>query len=387
MNTLSDSGNDKKSIIEEITAAGPYKVVLSQAEGSYKKTVISDRMIGGKRMYQIERFTEKQAFHENIHYEELAVRLNELFGTEYKQMNAFSTSLDISAKISKKGKILVKRSKSQIDKIEVPSNNRRKKYLLPEGTVIPPLYDMGIFTGDGKIVRSMYDKYKQINRFIEMIDDVIGNEKSLHIIDFGCGKSYLTFIVYYYLTEIKGMDVKITGLDLKEEVIRKCNHVAEKYGYRNLKFLLGDINGYRTDEKVDMVITLHACDTATDYALYNAICWNAKYILSVPCCQHEVNKEIDCDELMPLMKYGIIKQRTAELVTDSLRAELLEYSGYKTQLLEFIDIAHSPKNLLIRAVKTEYSAERREKSLKEAKEMCRIFHVNPTLLRLLNKNP
>jgi hypothetical protein len=279
----------------------------------------------------------------------------------------------------------VNRSKSKIDQIAATSNNRKKKYLLPEGTVIPPLYDMGIFTKEGKVVHSMYDKYKQINRFIEMLDDVIGNEKRLNIIDFGCGKSYLTFIVYYYLTQVKGMDVHITGLDLKADVIKKCNQVAEKYGYQNLKFALGDINGYRAEEPVDMVITLHACDTATDYALYNAICWDAKYILSVPCCQHEVNREIQCETLAPLMKYGIIKQRTSELVTDSLRAELLEYSGYKTQLLEFIDLAHSPKNLLIRAVKTGYSRERREKSLQEALEMCRMFRVRPTLLKLLEE--
>ena len=254
--------------------------------------------------------------------------------------------------------------------------------------MIPPLVDLGIFTKDGKIVRSMYDKYKQINRFLEMVEDVVKdypNREHMHIIDFGCGKSYLTFILYYYLTELKGYQVHMTGLDLKEDVIRTCNETAKKYQYENLHFELGDINGYRTTEPVDMVVTLHACDTATDYALYNAIQWNAGIILSVPCCQKEINRQITSDDLSILTRYGIVKERMSALITDAVRANVLEYCGYKTQLLEFVDFASSPKNILIRAVKRNGSEARREKARQEIEKVLREFRIQQTLATMILK--
>ena len=291
-------------------------------------------------------------------------------------------------KISKKGKVFLGKKKSDNSKVIKKGHNKEKNYILKEGMIIEPLIDLGVFTKEGKVINSKYDKYKQINRFIEIIDDEIkkNNYKELTILDFGCGKSYLTFVLYYYFVKIKNINVKMIGLDLKEDVIKKCNEIAQRYKYENLHFELGDINGFKYNNKVDMVITLHACDTATDYALYNAVKWNSKMIFSVPCCQHEFNAQMKANELSILTKYGIVQERVAALMTDSVRANLLECAGYKTQLLEFIDISHSPKNILIRASKSNVSKEKREKSLKEVNNLIETFNFNPTLYSLLKND-
>ena len=411
---------EKKSITD-ILKQLPEKIVLSNPSDKgykYKKTVIQKINDNNKRSgnessnmeetrYQVERFTDKQAFHDNIKCSQLADYVFDDFPDSYRQMNIFTEEGSADYKISKKGKLLS--SVSDNKATARVSHNRKKNYLLKEGSVIPPLVDLGIFTKEGRIVNSMYDKYKQINRFIELVDDVIKNyhtkklkeadiskpdDDAFNIIDFGCGKSYLTFIIYYYLVEIRGLNVNMTGLDLKEAVIDKCNATAEKYHYDKLHFELGDINGYKTDRRIDMVITLHACDTATDYALYNAISWNAEIILSVPCCQHELNSQIESNDFSILTRYGIVKERVSALMTDAIRANVLEYCGYNTQLLEFIDIAHSPKNILIRAVRKKNSRlidplsdvsenERGLKAWDEAKRLCEEFHLKPTLMELV----
>lgn len=377
--------------IDEITKDEVIKVVISNKKNKdieYNKINIVLKEKNNKEYYQIEKYTDKQVFHENIEKDELNTKLLEYIGDNYKQLAAWTISKTFDLKISKKGKIFLGKKNSDNSNMVNKSHNKEKNYILKEGMIIQPLIDLGVFTKEGKVVKSKYDKYKQINRFIEIIDDEIkkNNYKELTILDFGCGKSYLTFVLYYYFVEIKKIDVKMIGLDLKADVIKKCNDIAKKYNYDNLSFELGDINGYRFTDKVDMVITLHACDTATDYALYNAIKWNTKMIFSVPCCQHEFNSQMKSDEFSLLTKYGIIQERMAALMTDAVRANLLESIGYKTQLLEFIDIAHSPKNILIRAAKGKVSKEKREKALNEVNNLISEFNFNPTLYKLLKED-
>lgn len=246
--------------------------------------------------------------------------------------------------------------------------------------------DLGVQTKEGKIVHAKYDKFRQINRFLEIIDDILpalSKERTVRILDFGCGKSYLTFAAYYYLHEIKGYDLQVTGLDLKEDVIEKCNRLKEKYGYAGLQFEKGNIKDYTGVDQVDMVITLHACDTATDYALEKAVKWGAEVILSVPCCQHELNQQIQCDALEPVLKYGIIKERMSALITDALRAEKLTACGYETQILEFIDMEHTPKNLMIRGIKKQIGKEDKEKKEKQLLEIDAFLNIHPTLQKLI----
>jgi len=377
-----------KKAIKEIIEDNVIKLVISNKTNKnfeYNKIVIYLKENNKRTYYQIEKYTDKQVFHENIDTDILEERIIEYVEPNYKQISAWSNSASFEVKISKKGKVLLSKKKSDNQKTLNKSHNKEKNYILKEGMIIEPLIDLGVFTKEGKVVNSKYDKYKQINRFVEIIDDEIkkNDYKELTVLDFGCGKSYLTFVLYYYLVEIKNIKVKMIGLDLKADVIKKCNDIAQSYNYENLHFELGDINGFKYNNKVDMVITLHACDTATDYALYNAIKWNAKLIFSVPCCQHEFNAQMKTDSLSILTKYGIVQERIAALMTDSVRANLLESIGYKTQLLEFIDIAHSPKNILIRASKSNISKDKKEKALLEVENLIGQFNFNPTLYNLL----
>lgn len=370
----------EKEAVQRIIISKP-----SSKTSEYKKTDINHK----EKNYQIARYTQKQVFHENVSGDKLPERCEQITEESgFRQLNIWTLEKEYTFLLSKKGDLKVTGRLLKADektKTEV-SHNRTKNYIIEEGQQVEPLVDMGVFTKEGKVVKSMYDKFRQINRFLEILDDEISGLKtdSLNVIDFGCGKSYLTFVVYYYLTQIRGIKANIIGLDLKADVIKKCNQAAQKYGYENLKFELGDINGYNAPFDVDMVITLHACDTATDYALYNAVSWNARMIFSVPCCQHELNKKIHSDNLALLTRYGIIKERFAALATDAIRGNILEYMGYKTQLLEFIDFAHTPKNILIRAVKRPVSPKgSRDKALKEVKQLMDEFGTDQTLYNLL----
>lgn len=338
-----------------------YQIIISnprKKEGPLK-VKIRPVMIKGDICFQETVTKGTQVFHENCTKEEILQRILGYMQDTFRQLDAQSMDMRLNVLVSKKGKVTVKAGRIEADKpdpVKLPdlSHNRVKQYLLPEGTPVPFLVDLGVQTRDGMIIRSKYDKFKQINRYLEFVEDILptlDNGEKVHIIDFGCGKSYLTFALYYYLHEVKGIRAAITGLDLKKDVINKCNSLAEMYGYQELHFFHGDISTFESDGQVDMVVTLHACDTATDYAIKKAIDWNAKVIFAVPCCQHEVNGQISSEFLEPILKYGILKERLSAILTDAVRANLLEEAGYETQILEFIDMEHTPKNLLIRAVK------------------------------------
>lgn len=372
-----------------------------RAKGGIVKVRIRPLELKGQLVFQFESFTAKQAFHKNLDRDAAVQELSGCAG-EFRQMQIETADAEYTVLISKKGKATIKR-KQRREKAQAAdlSHNRQKRYILEEGKFVPFLHDLGVMTEDGKIIRSRTDKFRQINRFLEFIEDILprlDRDRELTILDFGCGKSYLTFAMYYYLHELSGYDIRIVGLDLKEDVIRHCSRLAGQYGYDKLTFLTGDIADYDGVDQVDMVVTLHACDTATDYALAKAVGWNAKVILSVPCCQHELNAQFSAGGgsgdglLAPVMDYGLLRERFAALVTDGLRAKYLERAGYETQVLEFIDMEHTPKNILLRAVKrngdkikntaAESAAVRR--AADDIVKCEQFLQASPTLGRLLS---
>lgn len=362
-----------------------FKIIISNKiskDYKYKKIIIENKI----KNYYVSKYTDKQTFNELINKEDIIKYIIDT--TNYfKQINVFSENYNYEIKISKKNKILFNKTSNNTNYKINTMVNKKKNYILEEGNIIKPLIDMGIFTSEGKVINSKYDKYRQINKFIEIIDNELKdkNIKHLNVIDFGCGKSYLTFVLYYYFTEIKHINVNMIGLDLKKEVIENCNKAAKKYNYNNLKFEVGNINGYNCPFDVDIVVTLHACDKATDYALYNAIKWNTKMIFSVPCCQHEIFKTSNYSANI-LNRYSIAKERISALCTDIIRCNLLEVMGYKTDLLEFIDLEGTPKNLLVRAVKSNIPKNIKEQFLKEVEEILTLSNAKQTLYELLKND-
>lgn len=323
--------------------------------------------------YQVSEFVGRKVLHSNHGAADVKKKIIDYMTEDFKQAQINMTDAAATILSSKSKTLTCKYKKAGQLKVQRDlSHNRTKKYIIQEGKPVAFMIDLGVMGQDGKIIRTRYDKFRQINRFLEYIEDILpklDKERELTIIDFGCGKSYLTFAMYYYLKELKGYNIRIIGLDLKADVIEHCNELRTRYGYDKLDFYVGDIATYKDVDKVDMVVTLHACDTATDYALAKAVKWGAEVILSVPCCQHEANRTIKSDILSPVMDYGILKERMAAIVTDAARAKLLTANGYDTQILEFIDMEHTPKNLLIRAVKSskeDISAREKTKDMLEA---------------------
>lgn len=349
--------NQIEELLKRVLTSLLVDMVISGARGGgdFIKIKVRPVMIRDSLYFQVSRYTDKQVFHENMTAEDALETLSGWILHDFRQAQIRMQDEMVTVLVSKKGKATVKSKKAACIETQNLEHNRKKQYIIEEGTAVPFMIDLGVMTESGKIIRTRYDKYRQINRFLEFIEDILPElptDRTVHIIDFGCGKSYLTFAMYYYLKVLKHYDIRITGLDLKQKVIEDCQALADRYGYDGLQFLCGDIADYNGTDEVDMVVTLHACDTVTDYALYKAVKWHASVILSVPCCQHELNRKMQCETLSGAFQYGLIKERTAALMTDAMRGQLLEMKGYKTQLLEFIDMEHTPKNILIRGVKS-----------------------------------
>lgn len=348
------------------------------------RVVIRAIRIKGGLVFQAEQFVGAQVFHTNLQPNQLlAWAKDNIFGI-YKQILIVTIDNEITYLTNAKGNVKrLCRNVTDFKAVE-QTNNRRKNYLLNEGDNIPVFVDLGIFTKDLKVVNAMFDKFKQINRFVEILNDVFKNfdENEITLLDFGCGKSYLTFVIYYYFAKIKKIDATIIGYDLKADVVENCNALAKKYGYDRLQFVVADVSKDKLyDKTIDAVVSLHACDTATDYALHYAVTHKAKYIFSVPCCQHEVNRAISCGGDMDiLLKYGIVKERVSALLTDSIRALLLEDEGYSVDVMEFVDLAHSPKNLMIRAVRTHGKT---AKNRKKIEELQNKYQFEQTLYNLM----
>lgn len=380
-----------KNLLEELMNEELIQIILSNSKDADRaqKAKIRPVRIKEELLFQETVYRGTQVFHNNYSKQEMCEKILQDMESLFKQAQITAGGEEATVLVSKKGAMTMKRRKKAQDAVTAQpkrdlSHNRTKQYILPEGEPVDFLIGLGVQSPDGHIAKARYDKFRQINRYLEFIEDILDklpDNRTIRIIDFGCGKSYLTFAMYYYLHKKQGRDIQVTGLDLKTEVIRHCNELARKLGYDGLNFEQGDISSYRGTDKVDMVVSLHACDKATDYALEKAIKWGASVILAVPCCQHELNGQIHCDTLQPILKYGLIKERMAALITDALRANLLEQSGYDTQILEFIDMEHTPKNLMIRAVKSNRM--RPGSTAAGTERVMEFLQVNPTLKELV----
>lgn len=382
---------NEKELLDKIMNEDLVELVISNPRHKDKITKVKIRpvLIKGQLSFQETASCQKQELHENYSKEEIIGRVLLLMTNDFKQCQVVTKTGNGVILSGKGGHMTVKyrQTGTALKQQKSLEHNKTKNYLIPAGIPVPFLCDLGVMDKQGRVNPSRYDKFRQVNRYLEFIEDVLDNldcDRQQTIIDFGCGKSYLTFAMYYYLNVIKGLDARIIGLDLKEDVIRDCNKLAHKYGYDKLEFIVGDIASYNGVDRVDMVVSLHACDVATDYALAKAVGWGAKVILAVPCCQHEANGKIENNMMEPLLSYGILKERFSALMTDAVRAGLLEASGYRTQILEFIDMEHTPKNLLIRSV---YTGKKDSAGLEKLLLMEKEYNLSLTLNKLLGRRP
>ncbi|MDR2375702.1 MAG: SAM-dependent methyltransferase [Treponema sp.] len=368
------------------------KIVFSGSSGAVRRITVRPLRLKGGDFWQCEKIVDDKAFHQNIEAEKLQTVLGGILNSNgFSDINIFLADKHISYHTASNGRLNRKESARKENRTVELSHDRKKSYILPEGTEIPPLVDLGVFDSSYRVVKSKYGKFVQINRFIEIIAEKLkhfsGNE--LRVVDFGCGKSYLTFIVYYYFTFIRNINTRIAGYDVKKEVIRDCRGIAERYGYSGIEFFEADISrGFSCPQAADMMISLHACDTATDYALWHAIQNNVRFVFSVPCCQQEINRQIKFrDEYSLLGQYGLYKERFSAILTDTIRCEVLRSCGYDVDVVEFTDSSATPKNAMIRAELKHPPPGANmgvNAALADINRVARYFNVSQTLLNLIN---
>ncbi len=355
------------------------EIIISGKEDKtteYNKIVIKPFLKDEVIYFQFAYIYDKKTTHENIEAVETIDKLVEDF-VNFKQMAIFATSNDYQVLKNKKG-IKVIRNKASKKRGEL-LHNRKKNYIIPEDEPCKFLEILGVMNEKGKVFKDKYDKFRQINKYLEFIRDIkdeLNKKNKIRIVDFGSGKAYLTFALYYYINEVLGVEAEITGIDLKKDVVEFCNDTAKKLEYKNLKFLWGDIKTFTEFEGIDIIVTLHACDIATDMAIAHGIKWKSRIIMVVPCCQHEVFTQIKNESMSPLLKHGILKERISSLVTDAARGNLLEVVGYNVQFVEFIDLEHTPKNIMIRAI---YNGQKNEKALAEYLKYKEFWNIDPYL--------
>ena len=365
------------------------KAVFSQPldKTADSKLTVRPLSLRGERAFQVERQRGAQVFHENLNGEGLLRLCREELDGRYRQALLVTQTESGQYSLRTSGRYKKTTGGVSLPRPAAAGHDREKGYILREGENIPALVDLGVFTPDFKVVKARYDKYRQINRFIELIDQAFADSdrRSITILDFGCGKSYLTFILYYYFAVKRGMEVTIIGYDLKADVVERCGRIAEKYGYTGLRFVHADVTkDVLYQEKVDMVVTLHACDTATDYALHYAVGKGAEYIFSVPCCQHEINRTIRRGgDLDLLLEHGLLKERLSALLTDAIRGKVLEDMGYRVDMIEFTDFENSPKNLMIRARRTGRTG---TKGRAQARALAERYGFTQKLLELCGED-
>jgi SAM-dependent methyltransferase len=365
----------------------PLKIIFSQPR---IKTESKKRILTLKQertlFWQEEEYRQNQVFHQNYDVPEQVLAWWQECSLIYKQAQVQTSEKEYHVFFQKDGSSRFT-STNRVRTLEVQAHNRKKQYIMQEGTPIDFLIELGIMTKQGKIIQSKYDKFRQINRYLEIVSDCLPflSDGKVRIIDFGCGKSYLTFALYWYLKQLQ-REIVIVGLDLKKDIVEHCNLLAQRLGYQGLHFQVGDIAQWQNQEPIDLMVSLHACDTATDAALTQAIRWNAKVILAVPCCQHELAPQIENSTQNAILRHGILRERLASIVTDALRAELLEAYGYQAQVMEFIDLEHTPKNLLIRGIKQQ-NMTKVEKAQENVSSLLQHYGLQEwAMLRFLEKD-
>ncbi len=341
-------------------------------QGSARKISVSPVMVRGELVYQFASRFEREETHENIAAENVSTKVFELIGSQYRDCHLMTTDTDYQLRTNKKGRVRLSQSKSSRPAVTVTDHDRRKHHLIPDGQPCAFLEAIGVMTSDGRVKASRQKKFRQINRYLELVEHIIPNLPSdgrINVVDFGCGKSYLTFALHHLLTQIHGREVSIVGLDRKTDVLAECQQIAERLGLKGLRFEEGDIAAFDTTEPVHLAVSLHACDTATDDAIAQAVRWKSDVILAVPCCQHELARKVASDWLPGMQQFGILQERLATLLTDSLRAQALETVGYRTQVVEFIDMEHTAKNVLIRAVRRDQSTAKQQAAFEQYRQL------------------